>query len=125
MAQSGRGPEFSKVKYDWRDAGEEWSESWGTSAAQWSGAILPRIQGCLPTGTILEIGPGFGRWTNYLKDSANIYGSLILPPNASKPVAGVSRLVRACAVTLTMGAHCRCFLTSRSILHAASTLWCT
>ena len=68
MAQSGRGPEFSNVKYDWKDAGEEWSESWGTSAAQWSGAILPRIRDCLPSGTILEIGPGFGRWTNYLKD---------------------------------------------------------
>jgi SAM-dependent methyltransferase len=56
------------VKYDWKDAGEEWSESWGTSAAQWSGAILPRMRDCLPTGTILEIGPGFGRWTSYLKD---------------------------------------------------------
>jgi SAM-dependent methyltransferase len=68
MAQSHRGREFSNVQYDWKDAGEEWSESWGTSAAQWSGAILPRIRGCLPTATILEIGPGFGRWTNYLKD---------------------------------------------------------
>jgi hypothetical protein len=56
------------MKYDWKDAGEEWSEPWGTSVAQWYGAILPRIQECLPTGTILEIAPGFGRWTNYLKD---------------------------------------------------------
>ena len=68
MAQSRRGRAFSNVQYDWKDAGEEWSESWGTSAAQWSGAILPRIRDCLPTATILEIGPGFGRWTNYLKD---------------------------------------------------------
>jgi SAM-dependent methyltransferase len=56
------------MKYDWKDAGEEWSEPWGTSAAQWSGAILPRIRDCLPTETILEVGPGYGRWTHYLKD---------------------------------------------------------
>jgi methyltransferase family protein len=56
------------MKYDWKDAGEEWSQPWGTSMAQWYGSILPRIHDCLPTGTILEIAPGFGRWTNYLKD---------------------------------------------------------
>jgi SAM-dependent methyltransferase len=56
------------MKYDWKDAGEEWSTPWGTSEAQWFGAILPRIRDCLPTETILEIGPGFGRWTYYLKD---------------------------------------------------------
>ena len=56
------------MKYDWKDAGEEWSEPWGSSAAQWHGAILPRIKDCLPAENILEIGPGFGRWTHYLKD---------------------------------------------------------
>jgi SAM-dependent methyltransferase len=55
------------MKYDWKDAGEEWSAPWGTSEAQWFGAILPRIRECLPAETILEIGPGFGRWTYYLK----------------------------------------------------------
>jgi len=56
------------MKYDWREAGEEWSAPWGTSAAQWTGTIFPRIRAFLPTGTILEIAPGFGRWTHYLKD---------------------------------------------------------
>jgi SAM-dependent methyltransferase len=56
------------MKYDWKDAGEEWSEPWGSSAAQWSGAILPRLRGCLPAATILEIGAGFGRWTHYLRN---------------------------------------------------------
>lgn len=56
------------MKYDWKDAGEEWSERWGTSEAQWSGTILPRIRHYLPAPTILEIGPGYGRWTEYLKD---------------------------------------------------------
>ncbi|MEY2481201.1 MAG: hypothetical protein QOI04_2128 [Verrucomicrobiota bacterium] len=54
--------------YAWQDGGEEWSKPWGNSAAQWQGAILPRIQGCLPAHTILEIAPGFGRWTNYLRE---------------------------------------------------------
>ncbi len=56
------------MKYDWKEAGEEWSALWGTSAAQWEHAILPRIRSRLPTETILEIAPGFGRWTHYLKD---------------------------------------------------------
>ena len=32
--------------------------------SQWFGLIFPRIHAFLPTGTILEIAPGFGRWTN-------------------------------------------------------------
>jgi SAM-dependent methyltransferase len=56
------------MKYDWKEAGEEWSKPWGSSAAQWIGTIFPRIRQCLPAGTILEIAPGFGRWTQYLKD---------------------------------------------------------
>jgi hypothetical protein len=57
-----------KSYYEWIQAGEEWSQPWGNSAAQWFGAILPRIQDYLPTSTILEIAPGFGRWTHYLKE---------------------------------------------------------
>ena len=56
------------MNYEWKDAGEEWSAPWGGSAAQWSGAIFPRIREYLPAGTILEIAPGFGRWTHYLKE---------------------------------------------------------
>jgi ubiquinone/menaquinone biosynthesis C-methylase UbiE len=56
------------MKYDWTQAGEEWSAPWGSSSAQWFGAIFPRIRECLPADTILEIAPGFGRWTHYLKD---------------------------------------------------------
>ena len=56
------------MKYDWTHAGEEWSAPWGSSAAQWDGTIFPRIRDCLPSKTILEIAPGFGRWTDYLKD---------------------------------------------------------
>lgn len=55
-------------RYDWSGAGEEWSERWGTSYMQWHGTILPRIRAFLPAHTILEIAPGFGRWTDYLKE---------------------------------------------------------
>lgn len=57
-----------KPDYEWIEAGEEWSEPWGGSAAQWFGSILPRIHACLPANTILEIASGFGRWSNYLKE---------------------------------------------------------
>ncbi len=53
--------------YNWSQQGEEWSAAWGGSEAQWFGTILPRIHAFVPAGTILEIAPGFGRWTNYLK----------------------------------------------------------
>lgn len=59
---------MAKPVYEWIAAGEEWSEPWGGSAAQWFGSILPRIHACLPANTILEIASGFGRWSNYLKD---------------------------------------------------------
>jgi SAM-dependent methyltransferase len=52
--------------YDWDEAGEEWSSNWGSSEAQWFGSLYPRIHRFLPAQNILEIAPGFGRWTRYL-----------------------------------------------------------
>jgi SAM-dependent methyltransferase len=52
--------------YDWKTAGEEWSEAWGGSEAQWFGSLLPRLHRFLPAHRILEIAPGFGRWTKFL-----------------------------------------------------------
>ncbi len=52
--------------YSWHDSGEEWSTAWGGSEAQWFGAIFPRLHRFLPAQRILEIAPGFGRWTKYL-----------------------------------------------------------
>jgi SAM-dependent methyltransferase len=59
---------MTKPVYEWIAAGEEWSEPWGGSGAQWFGSILPRIQACLPANAILEIASGFGRWSYYLKE---------------------------------------------------------
>jgi SAM-dependent methyltransferase len=52
--------------YDWRYAGDPWSRPWGSARGQWYRSILPRIQGFLPAPAILEIAPGFGRWTEFL-----------------------------------------------------------
>jgi SAM-dependent methyltransferase len=59
--------------YDWSREGEEWSGPWGSSEAQWFGAIYPRIHRFLPAPSILELAPGFGRWTRFLITSCERY----------------------------------------------------
>ena len=46
--------------------GEKWSRSWGDSATQWSISLYPRIKKYLPAESVLEIGAGHGRWSEYL-----------------------------------------------------------
>lgn len=55
-------------EYDWPEGGHEWSQPWGSARMQWQLTILPRISSFLPCGTILEIAPGRGRWTEFLRD---------------------------------------------------------
>jgi ubiquinone/menaquinone biosynthesis C-methylase UbiE len=56
-------------EYDWNNhRGDAWSAPWGGPHMQWYGSILPRIKSRIPTGRILEIACGYGRWTHYLKD---------------------------------------------------------
>jgi SAM-dependent methyltransferase len=57
---------FWNRHYDWKTGGEEWSEAWGGSEAQWFGSIHPRLHRYLPAKSVLEIAPGFGRWTKFL-----------------------------------------------------------
>jgi SAM-dependent methyltransferase len=57
--------------WDWSQSGDEWSQWWGGTPALWFGALLPRIHAFVPTGTILEIAPGYGRWTHYLRHLAD------------------------------------------------------
>lgn len=59
--------------YDWESGGEEWSVPWGNSEAQWFGSIYPRIHRFLPAEHILEIAPGFGRWTRFLTLNSDRY----------------------------------------------------
>jgi SAM-dependent methyltransferase len=58
--------QFWGTTYDWSGGGDEWSANWGRTETQWHGSILPRIRRHLPVHTILEIAPGFGRWTQFL-----------------------------------------------------------
>src|SRR6059058_3178742 len=90
----------SSMKYDWKDAGEEWSAPWGTSAVQWEHAILPRVRDYLPTGTILEIAPGFGRWTHYLKE----YGKELWI------VDRIAECIEACRQRFAADSHVHCYL---------------
>jgi ubiquinone/menaquinone biosynthesis C-methylase UbiE len=60
---------------DWSKQGDEWSNYWGGPDMQWYGMILPRIHSFLPVKKILEIAPGYGRWTQFLK---NLCGELVV-----------------------------------------------
>jgi hypothetical protein len=53
-------------EWDWSTQGDEWSTWWGGTPALWYGALLPRVHQWLPAPRVLEIAPGFGRWTQYL-----------------------------------------------------------
>jgi SAM-dependent methyltransferase len=59
--------------YNWQGSGEEWSAAWGGSEAQWFGALFPRIHRLLPAHGILEIAPGYGRWTHFLIPACSDY----------------------------------------------------
>jgi len=56
-------------QHKWKQQGDEWSpgRSPAGTAVLWHHSIAPRIQQFLPADTILEIGPGFGRWTQFLR----------------------------------------------------------
>lgn len=56
-------------EYNWQhQGGDEWSAAWGGTDQLWWATIMPRIHSFVPSGTILEIAPGFGRCTQYLKE---------------------------------------------------------
>lgn len=55
-------------EYDWSHGGDEWSKPWGGTNNVWEYVIFPRIKSFLPARTIVEIAPGFGRWTQFLKN---------------------------------------------------------
>ena len=88
------------MKYDWKDAGEEWSAPWGNSEAEWGGAILPRIRNFLPTGTILEIASGHGRWTRFLKQQCTQLWA----------VDRIAESVEACRRRFAADSHVQCFV---------------
>jgi len=81
--------------YDWHTSGEEWSTPWGTSRAQWFATILPRVGTFLPAGSVLEIGPGFGRFTQFLLPSAGVFFGVDIS----------EKCVRACSERFSGSTH--------------------
>jgi ubiquinone/menaquinone biosynthesis C-methylase UbiE len=53
--------------YRWPHEGDEWSAQFGGTDAMWWFLVYPRIHRFLPASTILEIAPGRGRWTQFLR----------------------------------------------------------
>ncbi len=72
MATIEENKQYWDFTYPWTKQGDEWSLAWGGVVQQWYWVLLPRIHAFVPAGTILEIGPGFGRWTQFLKDSGRL-----------------------------------------------------
>jgi SAM-dependent methyltransferase len=61
--------EFWNDRFHWgKHRGDTWSDEWGGPEAQWKWCVYPRIRRYLPVETILEIGPGMGRWTRFLRN---------------------------------------------------------
>ena len=86
--------------YDWSRAGEEWSEGWGGSHAQWYGVVLPRIARFLPASSILEIAPGHGRWTALPSRALRpARRSSTSTPRASRPAESASPGTRGSRTT--------------------------
>ena len=71
-------------EYEWSLQGDEWSKPWGGAESQWFNSIFPRIHAFIPARTVLEIAPGYGRWTRYLKDHCQ---QLILVDLSEKCIA--------------------------------------
>ena len=100
---------FWGADYAWTGRGEEWSEPWGSSEAQWFGSLLPRIHRFLPCQRILEIAPGFGRWTRFLLPECKQFIGVDL----------AAKCVTACQQTFTNYAHASFYQNDGLTLEAA------
>jgi SAM-dependent methyltransferase len=54
--------------FHWRHGGDEWSAWWGGPRREWRTTLYPRVEDFLPARRLLEIAPGYGRWTQFLRD---------------------------------------------------------
>jgi SAM-dependent methyltransferase len=68
-------------KYDWEKTSPHWCQTTTFTSAYWQSLILPRIAQYLPVCTALEIAPGHGRWTEYLRHHASVLHAVDLAPN--------------------------------------------
>ena len=72
----------------WPEQGDEWSRVWGGVSSQWFGTLLPRLKSFVSAPTILEIAPGFGRWTQFLRP---LCSKLVLVDVSPKCIAACQR----------------------------------
>jgi ubiquinone/menaquinone biosynthesis C-methylase UbiE len=66
--------------YDWSQGGEEWSLGWGGTHQLWEASLLPRVARFLPAPVILELAPGYGRFTPYLSAHCQTYIGVDISP---------------------------------------------
>ena len=57
-------------EYNWAERGNEWNQGYGGTQNAWEWAVYPRIRAFVPAKHILEIAPGRGVWTEYLRPLA-------------------------------------------------------
>lgn len=72
--------------YAWSSDGDEWSSGWGGPERQWSRWVEPRIAAATGRarfghGTVVEIGCGRGRWTQFLAESFDEVTGVDLAPS--------------------------------------------
>ncbi len=67
-------------RYHWNDGGDIWSKAWGSVEMHWHATLLPRIHRYVPAESMLEIAPGYGRWTAFLKDLCSRLSLVDLSP---------------------------------------------
>jgi len=66
--------EMWQQTYRWPDAGDEWSSGWGGPQDQWQNWLAPRLAAgtggrSTHSSVAVEIGCGYGRWTQFLATS--------------------------------------------------------
>ncbi len=96
--------------YGWHDSGEEWSTAWGGSESQWFGSIFPRLHRFLPARRILEIAPGFGRWTKFLIPACDEFVGIDLS----------AKCIDACRDRFAAVKHAKFFVNDGQSLQAAA-----
>ena len=67
--------------FDWSNRGQEWNQGYGGTQNCWEWCVHPRIRSMLPTGHILELAPGYGVWTSFLRPYAARMTLVDLAPN--------------------------------------------
>lgn len=100
MPTVGQNRRYWDRNYDWKDGGDEWSAAWGGAEMQWHATLLPRIRAFVPCRSVLEIGPGYGRWTAFLMDLCEQLVAVDVSESC----------VRACAERFAGSEHVRAYV---------------